>query len=221
MAKENFDTEQKENTKAVDETEAAKETEAAEADSEAAEKASEEYAENSKEAAAESKASESDAADSKAAGEDTASQGKADKKDALIEELNDKLKRQLAEFENFRNRTEKEKSSMYDMGAKSVIEKLLPVVDNFERAMDAAGSDHKDSFAQGVEMIYKQLMTALTDMGVTPIDAVGKPFDPELHNAVMHVDDEAYGEQEVVEEMQKGYLFHETVVRHSMVKVAN
>jgi len=221
VAKENFDTEQKENTKAVDETEAAKETEAAEADSEAAEKASEEYAENSKEAAAESKASESDAADSKAAGEDTASQGKADKKDALIEELNDKLKRQLAEFENFRNRTEKEKSSMYDMGAKSVIEKLLPVVDNFERAMDAAGSDHKDSFAQGVEMIYKQLMTALTDMGVTPIDAVGKPFDPELHNAVMHVDDEAYGEQEVVEEMQKGYLFHETVVRHSMVKVAN
>lgn len=147
---------------------------------------------------------------------------KKDKKDEQIAELMDKVKRQLAEFENFRNRTEKEKSQMYAIGAKDVIEKILPVVDNFERGIKSIPEEEKESpVASGMEMIYKQLMTVLTDLGVTPIEAVGQEFDPNLHNAVMHVEDEGLGENVVAEEFQKGYKYKDAVLRHSMVKVAN
>ena len=146
---------------------------------------------------------------------------KKKKKDPMAEkvaDLEDRVKRQMAEFENFRRRTEKEKTQMYDMGAKTVIEKILPVIDNFERGLDGAPDD---AFAEGMQMIYKQIKTVLEDMDVKEIEAQGKEFDPELHNAVMHVDDDQYGENEVVEVLQKGYIYHDTVVRHSMVKVAN
>ena len=147
---------------------------------------------------------------------------KKDKKDEKIAELNDRLMRQMAEFDNFRKRTEKEKQQMYGIGAAEVVEKLLPVVDNFERGLAAMTEEEKEtSFAQGIEMIYKQLMTALSDLGVTAIEAVGQEFNPDFHNAVMHVEDEAVGENIVVEELQKGYTYKGFVVRHSMVKVAN
>ncbi len=143
----------------------------------------------------------------------------ADKAQAQIDELTDRLKRNLAEFDNFRKRTEKEKSSMYMIGARDIVEKMLPVVDSFERGL--AQAQEGDAFADGMKMIYKQLLTALEEAGLTPIDAVGKEFDPNLHNAVMHVEDESFGENIVAEELQKGYMFKDTVVRHSMVKVAN
>ena len=147
---------------------------------------------------------------------------KKDKKDEKIEELTDKLTRQMAEFDNFRKRTEREKSQMYEIGAKDIIDKILPVVDNFERGLGAVKDDQKeDPFVQGVEKVYKQLMTTLEGAGVTPIDAVGKEFNPDFHNAVMHVEDEAFGENIVAEELQKGYMYRDSVVRHSMVKVAN
>ncbi|MCC8139101.1 MAG: nucleotide exchange factor GrpE [Lachnospiraceae bacterium] len=147
---------------------------------------------------------------------------KKDKRDEQIADLTDKLKRQLAEFENFRNRTEKEKSQMYSIGASSVLEKILPVLDSFERGLKSIPEEQKDDpVASGMEMIYKQLVTALTDLGVTPIEAVGQEFDPNLHNAVMHVDDEELGENVVAEEFQKGYKYRDAVLRHSMVKVAN
>ena len=147
---------------------------------------------------------------------------KKDKKDLKIEELEDKVKRQLAEFENFRNRTEKEKSRMYEIGARDVIEKMLPVVDNFERGLASIPEAEKGSpVASGMEMIYKQIMTTLEGLGVTPIDALNKPFDPNFHNAVMHVEDEEIEESTVVEEFQKGYIYKEHVIRYSMVKVAN
>ena len=147
---------------------------------------------------------------------------KKDKKDEQIAELTDKVKRQLAEFENFRNRTEKEKSQMYMVGARDVIEKLLPVVDNFERGLKSIPEDQKDGpVASGMEMIYKQLITVLTDLGVTPIEAVGQEFDPNVHNAVMHAEDEELGENTVSEEFQKGYKYKDAVLRHSMVKVVN
>ena len=145
---------------------------------------------------------------------------KKDKKDEKIEELTDRVKRQMAEFENFRKRTEKEKAGMYAVGAKDVIEKILPVVDNFERGLDVA-EDKEDSFVQGMEKIYKQFLTALDGMGVKAIEAVGNEFNPDFHNAVMHVEDETVGENIVVEEFQKGYMYKDSVVRHSMVKVAN
>ena len=147
---------------------------------------------------------------------------KKDKKDEQIAELTDKVKRQLAEFENFRNRTEKENSQMYMVGARDVIEKLLPVVDNFERGLKSIPEDQKDGpVASGMEMIYKQLITVLTDLGVTPIEAVGQEFDPNFHNAVMHAEDEELGENTVSEEFQKGYKYKDAVLRHSMVKVVN
>ena len=147
---------------------------------------------------------------------------KKDKKDEQIAELTDKVKRQLAEFENFRNRTEKEKSQMYMVGARDVIEKLLAVVDNFERGLKSIPEDQKDGpVASGMEMIYKQLITVLTDLGVTPIEAVGQEFDPNFHNAVMHAEDEELGENTVSEEFQKGYKYKDAVLRHSMVKVVN
>lgn len=147
---------------------------------------------------------------------------KKDKKDVQIEELTDRVKRQMAEFDNFRKRTEKEKSQMFETGAKSIIEKILPVVDNFERGLAAIPEEEKGSaFAEGMEKIYKQLMTTLEEIGVTAIEAAGAEFDPNLHNAVMHVEDEELGENIVAEEFQKGYKYHDSVVRHSMVKVAN
>lgn len=144
---------------------------------------------------------------------------KKDKKSEQIEELTDRLQRNMAEFDNYRKRTEKEKASMYIIGAKEVIEKILPVVDNFERGL--ASAEEGDAFAEGMQMVYKQLMTTLTEMGVQPIEAVGQEFDPNLHNAVMHVEDPEAGENTVVEELQKGYTYKDFVVRHSMVKVAN
>ena len=145
-----------------------------------------------------------------------------EKKDEQIRQLNDQYMRLMAEFDNYRKRTEKEKSGMYAMGAKDVIEKILPVLDNFERGFSlVTEEDQEDPFTQGMQKIYKQFTTVLTDLGVTPIDAAGKEFDPNLHNAVMHVEDESLGENIVTEELLKGYLYKDTVVRHSMVKVAN
>lgn len=142
-----------------------------------------------------------------------------DKKDQQIDELTDRLKRNMAEFDNFRKRTEKEKASMYIIGAREIVEKILPVVDNFERGL--AQAPEEDAFAEGIRMIYKQLMTTLEELGVKQIEAVGKEFDPNLHNAVMHIEDEEAGENTIVEEFQKGYTYKDFVVRHSMVKVAN
>lgn len=145
-----------------------------------------------------------------------------DPKDEKIEELQDRLKRQMAEFDNFRKRTEKEKSSMYEIGAKDIIEKILPVLDNFERGLAAMPEEEKgSSFAEGVAMIYKQFVKTLEDAGVEAIEAQGQTFDPNLHNAVMHIDDENLGENVVAQEFQKGYKYRGTVVRHSMVQVAN
>lgn len=147
---------------------------------------------------------------------------KKDKKDEKIEELTDRVKRQMAEFDNFRKRTEREKSQMYEIGAKDIIEKILPVIDNFERGLAAVPEESKeDPFVEGMEKIYKQIMTTLEGVGVKPIEAVGQEFNPDFHNAVMHVEDEEAGENIITEEFQKGYMYHDSVVRHSMVKVAN
>lgn len=147
---------------------------------------------------------------------------KKDKRDEQIEELNDKVVRQMAEFENFRKRTEKEKAQMFDIGAKSIIEKILPVIDTFERGFATLTEEQKeDPFVAGMEKTYKLMMDSLAAAGVTPIEAVGKEFDPNLHNAVMHEDNEELGENIVSQELQKGYMYHDTVVRFSMVKVAN
>ena len=147
---------------------------------------------------------------------------KKDPRDTQIEELTDRLKRNMAEFDNFRKRTEKEKSAMYEIGAKDVISKILPVVDNFERGLAAIPADMKGTpVEEGMEKIYKQLMKTLEDMGVKPIEAVGNEFDPNFHNAVMHIDDENLGENVVAAELQKGYTYRDSVIRHSMVQVAN
>ena len=147
---------------------------------------------------------------------------KKDKKDEKIEELTDRVRRQMAEFDNFRKRTEKEKTQMFETGAKSIVEKILPVVDNFERGLAAVTEEEKGTpFVEGMEKIYKQMMTVLEEAGVKPIEAVGQEFDPNLHNAVMHVEDEEFGENIIAEEFQKGYTYRDSVGRHSMVKVAN
>ena len=147
---------------------------------------------------------------------------KKDKKDEKIEELTDRLTRQMAEFDNFRKRTDKEKKQMYEIGAKDIIDKILPVVDNFERGLAAVPEEEKSHpFMEGMDKIYKQLMTTLGEAGVKPIEAVGQEFNPDFHNAVMHVEDEEVGENIVVEEFQKGYTYRDSVLRHSMVKVAN
>ena len=147
---------------------------------------------------------------------------KKDPKDQKIEDLTDQLKRQMAEFDNFRKRTEKEKSAMFEVGARSIIEKMLPVIDNFGRGLATVPEDAKGTpFAEGMDMIYKQLLKNLEEAGVKPIEAVGQPFDPNFHNAVMHVEDENLGENVVAQEFQKGYIYRDTVVRHSMVQVAN
>ena len=146
---------------------------------------------------------------------------KKDKRDVQIEELNDRVKRQMAEFENFRKRTEKEKSAMYEIGAKDVIEKILPIVDNFERGLQQVSEEKEDSFVEGMNLVYKQLLTALEGIDVKPIEALAQEFNPDYHNAVMHVEDEEVGANIIVEEFQKGYTYRSNVVRHSMVKVAN
>ena len=147
---------------------------------------------------------------------------KKDKNAELVEELTDKVKRQMAEFENFRKRSEKEKAGMFEMGAKSVIEQILPVIDNFERGLAAVPEEAKaDPFVEVMEKIYRQFMDTMDKLNVKPIEAVGTEFNPDFHNAVMHVEDEEAGENVVVEEFQKGYLYKDQVVRHSMVKVAN
>lgn len=147
---------------------------------------------------------------------------KKDKKDEKIEELTDMVKRQMAEFDNFRKRTEKEKASMYQVGAKEIVEKILPVVDNFERGLAMIPENEKENpVATGMTQIYKQLMTAFDEMGVKTIEAVGQEFNPDFHNAVMHIEDEEAGENVIVEEFQKGYMYKDSVIRHSMVKVAN
>ncbi len=187
-------------------------------------------AEATKEEAAEDEAKETETEDSKESDTEEKKSGKKlfgkkdkkDKKDEKIEELTVRLTRQMAEFDNFRKRTEKEKSQMYEVGAKDIIEKILPVVDNFERGLDAVKEEDKeDPFIQGMEKVYKQLMTTLEGIEVKPIEAVGQEFDPNLHNAVMHVEDENLGENIIAEEFQKGYMYRDSVVRHSMVKVAN
>lgn len=147
---------------------------------------------------------------------------KKDKNEEKIAELEDRVKRQMAEFDNFRKRTEKEKSHMYEIGARDVIEKILPVVDNFERGLATVPeADKENPVIAGMDKIYKQLMTTLTDLGVTPIEAVGKEFDPNFHNAVMHMEDEELGDNIIAEEFLKGYMYKENVIRYSMVKVAN
>ena len=151
-------------------------------------------------------------------------QAKQDKKDKVykeqIEQLEDKVKRQLAEFENFRNRTEKEKQAMFETGAKSVIEKILPVIDNFERGFATVeAEDEEDAFVGGMRMVYKQLLGELEKIGVKPIEAVGQEFDPNLHNAVMQVASEEYESGIVAQELIKGYTYRDTVVRHTMVAV--
>ena len=172
---------------------------------------------------------EADNADEDAAQEKEKKFGKkkkaADKKaeayEAKIAELEDRVKRQMAEFENYRKRTEKEKAAMFEMGAKSVVEKILPVVDNFERGLAAVPeADKEGAFASGMNLIYKQMMTELEGLGVKPIEAVGKEFDPNLHNAVMQVESDEYEEGIVAQELLKGYMYRESVVRHSMVAVA-
>ena len=209
--------------------EAKKAAEEQDAAQEAAGEDTEAVAEETVEEEADSEASEEEALEETAEeGSEKGAKGlfkrkpKKDKKDEQIEELKDKLTRQMAEFDNFRKRTEKEKSAMYEIGAKDIIEKILPVVDNFERGLGAVTEEQKeDSFVSGMEMIYKQIMTTLNSVGVKAIEAVGNEFDPDFHNAVMHVEDEEVGENIVVEEFQKGYTYRDTVVRHSMVKVAN
>lgn len=147
---------------------------------------------------------------------------KKDKKDEKIEELNDRLVRQMAEFENFRKRSEKEKSQMFEIGAKDIVEKILPVIDNFERGLATVTEEDKENaFVQGMEQVYRQFITCLEAAGVKAIEAEGKEFDPNFHNAVMHEEDDSMGENMVSQELQKGYMYRDTVVRHSMVKVVN
>lgn len=180
----------------------------------------EQAAEETKKAAAEEK----DTEEKKEKPEKKSAFGKKkkDKKDEQIEELNDRLKRQMAEFDNFRKRTEKEKSQMFDMGAKTIIEKILPVVDNFERGLAAVPEEQKeDAFVTGMDKVYKQMMTELDAIGVKPIEALGQEFNPDLHNAVMQVESEEYEPGIVAQELQKGYTYKDGVVRHSMVAVVS
>ncbi len=178
------------------------------------------------EAVEDTESKETEEAKETSGGKEDKKKKKADKKEQAYEEkiaeLNDRVMRQMAEFDNYRKRTEKEKSQMFEIGAKDIIEKVLPVVDNFERGLSALSDEEKESaFAQGIEKIYKQLTQVLTDAGVEPIEAVGKEFNPDFHNAVMHAEDENLGENIVAEEFQKGYTYKGSVVRHSMVKVVN
>ena len=209
---ENFDTEEsKEESKEESEVEASEDTKKTD-DSQDNEETTQESSTEAEDVESEDKEDSSE--DKKSSKKD-----KKNKAQEIIDELNDKVMRQMAEFENFRKRSDKEKTQMYDMGAKSILEKILPVVDNFERGLDAAADG--DSFADGMKMIYKQLMTSLEEAGVKEIEAEGSEFNPDYHNAVMHVEDEELGENVVAEVLQKGYMYNDTVLRHAMVKVAN
>ena len=228
-----------ENKKDVMDEELKKENKAAEAESKAAENTQEQEAQNeeeTKEAAEGNEAEDSEEKDSEekdseekdSEEKDSKDKGlfgkkkKKDKKDEQIEDLNDRLRRQMAEFDNFRKRSEKEKSQMFDMGARSIIEKVLPVVDNFERGLAAVPEEQKDdAFVTGMDKIYKQLMTELDAIGVKPIEALGQEFNPDLHNAVMQVESDEYEPGVVAQELQKGYMYKDTVVRHSMVAVVS
>ena len=199
--------------------------EAAEAETEAAENNQEEETKETEaqgdEATKEDEAEASGAEENKDKGL-FGKKKKKDKKDEQIEDLNDRLRRQMAEFDNFRKRSEKEKFQMFDMGARSIIEKVLPVVDNFERGLAAVPEEQKDdAFVTGMDKIYKQLMTELDAIGVKPIEALGQEFNPDLHNAVMQVESEEYDPGVVAQELQKGYTYKDTVVRHSMVAVVS
>ena len=205
-------------TVAAEAAEAAEAEASGNAEAQEAEKADAKQADGAQEGA--DKTPEAAAEDAKEAPEETPDPlTESEKK---VSDLTDRLQRQMAEFENFRRRSEKEKSTMFDMGARSVIEKILPVVDNFERGLAAVPAEEKDGpIAAGMEKIYKQLMDELSAIGVKPIKAQGENFDPNMHNAVMHIDDDTIDENIVVEEFQKGYTYHDTVIRYSMVKVAN
>ena len=216
MKQEELREEKPEGEEAVEAQKAAEQEEAAEAESVSGEQKAE------GEADSEEGASEEEPEKAEEEPEKMKKKKKKEKWEERIEELEDRVKRQMAEFDNFRTRTEKEKSHMNEVGAKDVIEKILPVVDNFERGLASVPEDQKsDPVIDGMEKVYRQLMTILTDLGVTPIEAVGEEFDPNYHNAVMHVEDEELGENVVAEEFQKGYMYRDTVIRHSMVKVAN
>lgn len=218
-----------ENKKDVMDEELKNENEAAEAESKAAENTQEQEVQNeeeTREAAEGNEAEDSEEKDSEE--KDSKDKGlfgkkkKKDKKDEQIEDLNDRLRRQMAEFDNFRKRSEKEKSQMFDMGARSIIEKVLPVVDNFERGLAAVPEDQKDdAFVTGMDKVYKQLMTEFDSIGVKPIEALGQEFNPDLHNAVMQVESDEYEPGVVAQELQKGYTYKDTVVRHSMVAVVS
>ena len=218
-----------ENKKNVMDEELKNENEAAEAESKAAENTQEQEVQNeeeTREAAEGNEAEDSEEKDSEE--KDSKDKGlfgkkkKKDKKDEQIEDLNDRLRRQMAEFDNFRKRSEKEKSQMFDMGARSIIEKVLPVVDNFERGLAAVPEDQKDdAFVTGMDKVYKQLMTEFDSIGVKPIEALGQEFNPDLHNAVMQVESDEYEPGVVAQELQKGYTYKDTVVRHSMVAVVS
>ena len=228
-----------ENKKDVMDEELKKENKAAEAESKAAENTQEQKAQNeeeTREAAEGNEAEDSEEKDSEekdseekdSEEKDSKDKGlfgkkkKKDKKDEQIEDLNDRLRRQMAEFDNFRKRSEKEKSQMFDMGARSIIEKVLPVVDNFERGLAAVPEDQKDdAFVTGMDKVYKQLMTEFDSIGVKPIEALGQEFNPDLHNAVMQVESDEYEPGVVAQELQKGYMYKDTVVRHSMVAVVS
>ena len=228
-----------ENKKDVMDEELKKENKAAEAESKAAENTQEQEAQNeeeTKEAAEGNEAEDSEEKDSEekdseekdSEEKDSKDKGlfgkkkKKDKKDEQIEDLNDRLRRQMAEFDNFRKRSEKEKSQMFDMGARSIIEKVLPVVDNFERGLAAVPEDQKDdAFVTGMDKVYKKLMTEFDSIGVKPIEALGQEFNPDLHNAVMQVESDEYEPGVVAQELQKGYMYKDTVVRHSMVAVVS
>lgn len=185
-----------------------------------------EAAGNTEEATETKEASETESKEAEEASQEETKKGffkkKKDKKDEKIEELNDRLMRQMAEFENFRKRSEKEKSQMFEIGAKDVVEKILPVVDNFERGLATVSEEDKENaFVQGMEQIYRQFIAALESAGVKAIEAEGKEFDPNFHNAVMHEEDDSMGENMIAQELQKGYMYRDSVVRHSMVKVVN
>lgn len=203
---------EKTKTEKVDETSVEEEIKNADAADISEEKKSEE----ADKAEHEDEATESDRSDH------IESQKKKDPKDAMIEDLQDRNKRQMAEFDNFRKRSEKEKSMMFEMGASDVLKKLLPIVDNFERGFKSITDEEKETpFAKGMDMVLKQTLKMLEDCEVKPIEAQGVEFNPDLHNAVMHVDDDSVGENIIVEEFEKGYTYRDTVIRHSMVKVAN
>lgn len=205
------------------------ETKAEEIEIEGADEENTSEAENTEKEVAAENTAKAETSDEEADDADTADKGekkglfkkkKKDKKDEQIEELKDRLKRQMAEFENFRKRTEKEKTQMFDMGAKTIIEKILPVVDNFERGLAAVSEDQKDDpFITGMDKIYKQMMAELDAVGVKPIDCIGQEFDPDFHNAVMQVENDELESGTVAQELQKGYMYKDTVVRHSMVSV--